>query len=403
MISIPESFSPERSGERLTVQRSPERSGLNERCEVPDMTRFVLPIILAASCLLASATTAGAQEEVTYYDRAEKKETRVTGTIEEETTAGIKLKEKNAVKLIPAVDVRSVGYKNDKVPLLEFRGASTKEARALMPGERADARKKGLAEALKNYEEMAPKLKDAPAANRYVQFKLALVKFHLSRDDATQLDAALASLSAFKTEHGQGWATVQCLKMLAQLQEEKGDVDAGVKAYQDLEALPDLPGDLKRDAVVLGGKLLLRSRKFADAETKFQSLMAGSSTRDIQWAVLQVLLTQSQIGQNNLAKAEEQLKAALNAGADATVKAMIFNTLGDYFLKKEKPEDAFWYYLKVDTLYGQDKEEQAKALYHLSKLFETVKKDPLRGQQCLEKLKLMEGTEYQRRAATETK
>jgi hypothetical protein len=361
------------------------------------MARFTFPAALAVGFLVASGARVGAQDEVTYYDRAEKKEIRGTGTIEAETTAGIRLKDRGGVKLIPAGDVRHVAYKNDKVPILEFRTLATREDRALAPAEKAEARKKALGEVLKGYEEMAPKLKDVPAAQRYLQFKIAQVKFHLARDEASQLDAAAAALQAFLADHGKAWETVPSLKMLAQVQEAKGDLEAAAKTYQVLTALPDLPADLKRDSAILEGQLLLRGRKFAEAEKRFQSLLAGASAKDAQWAVLQILLTQTQIGQNNVINAPQQLQAALAASDDATVKAMALNTQGDFFRQQNKPEDAFWCYLKVDTLYGQEREEQAKALYYLAHLFETVRKDPLRAQQCRDKLKVLDGTEYQKK------
>jgi tetratricopeptide (TPR) repeat protein len=365
------------------------------------MTRCALPAALAVGFLVASGPRAGAQDEVTYYDHAEKKEVRGVGSIESETTAGLQFKDRGGVKLIPAVDVRHVAYKNDKVSVVEFRTLAAREDRALSPGEKAEARQKALAEVLKNYEEMVPKLKGAPAALRYVQFKIAQIKFHLSRNDTSQLDAALAALKDFLVDHDKAWETVPSLKMLALVQEAKGDREAAVRTYQELAALPDLAADLKRDSAILEGKLLLREGKFAETEKKFQGLLAGVTAKDRQWAVLQVLLTRSQMGQNNLAKAEEQLKAALAASDEAAVKAMAFNTRGDYFLKMNKPEEAFWNYLRVDTLYGEDREEQAKSLYHLARLFETVKKDPARAQRCREKLRLLEGTEYQKKAASD--
>lgn len=368
------------------------------------MKRFATPAALAASFLLASAATVSAQQdEVTYYDRAEKKEVRTGGTIEEETTAGIRFKSKGAVKLIPTPDVRFVAYRSDRVPLVDFHSLAGRESRALATGEKAELRRKTLAEVLKGYEEMAPKLKDAPPAQRYVQFKIASGKYHLSRDDPAQLDAATAALAAFKTDHGKTWETVPCLMMLALALEEKGDPDAAVRAYRELAALPGLPADLQREAAVLEGKLLLRARRFADAEKKFEGLLASSTARDSQQAALLVLRAQSRIGQGKLDGEEGQLRNVLHAGDDAALKAMAYNTLGDYYLKKDAPEDAFWNYLKVDLLYGQDREELARALYHLARLFESVKNDAARGRQCLERLRQLEGTEYQRKAGAEVK
>src|SRR5438552_3700290 len=120
------------------------------------MTRFTFPVALAVGFLVAATARVGAQDEVTYYDRAEKKEVRGTGVIEAETPAGIRLKDRGGVKLIPAVDVRHVAYKNDKVSVLEFRTLASREERALAPAEKAEARKKALTEVLKGYEEMAP-------------------------------------------------------------------------------------------------------------------------------------------------------------------------------------------------------------------------------------------------------
>jgi hypothetical protein len=59
----------------------------------------------------------------------------------------------------------------------------------------------------------------------------------------------------------------------------------------------------------------------------------------------------------------------------------------------------------VDTLYTQDRDEHAKALYHLSTLFDKVKNDRARAKQCADRLKDKQfaGTLYQRRASAEGK
>ncbi len=367
------------------------------------MIRGTLLTTSAIGMVLAIGSRASAQDEVTYYNHAEKKETRLTGSIEAETIAGIQFKDRSGSRHIPTLDIRHVAYKNDKVSVLEFRTLAAREERALAPTEKVETRRKVLTEVLKGYEEMLPKLKGVPAAQRYLQFKIVQIKFHLSRNDATQWDAAAAALKTFLGEHDKTWETVLSMQMLAQLQETKGDAVAAAKTYQEMAALPEMPADFKKSCAILEGKVLLRGRKFADAEKKFQALLAGNPAKDTAWAQLQVLLTQSQIGQHNLSKAPEQLQAALAASDDASIKAMVLNTRGEYFLQQNKPEDAFWCYLKAEALYGQEREEQARALYHLARLFESLKKDPLRAQQCRERLHLLEGTEYQKQAASEDK
>ena len=100
---------------------------------------------------------------------------------------------------------------------------------------------------------------------------------------------------------------------------------------------------------------------------------------------------------------EADLRKALTANDDPNLKAAAHNALGDYFRKKDNLEEAFWHYLRVDVLYPQDVTEHAKALYYLSKLFDKPKNDPLRAQQCRDKLKedVYKGTEYQKKADAE--
>src|SRR5262249_11557728 len=60
---------------------------------------------------------------------------------------------------------------------------------------------------------------------------------------------------------------------------------------------------------------------------------------------------------------------------DRNLKALAYNTLGDYYLSKGRSRDAFWAYMFVDVEYNQDPAEHKKALQALSKLFEEFKDD----------------------------
>ena len=50
---------------------------------------------------------------------------------------------------------------------------------------------------------------------------------------------------------------------------------------------------------------------------------------------------------------------------DDKLKALAYNTLGDYYQQAKQPDEAFWNYLRVDVLFNQDREEHARALYNL--------------------------------------
>jgi hypothetical protein len=58
----------------------------------------------------------------------------------------------------------------------------------------------------------------------------------------------------------------------------------------------------------------------------------------------------------------------------------------------------------VDTVYNQDKQERARAVYHLSKLFEQYRNDPPRAEQFRNRLlkeKEFDNTDWQKHARSE--
>jgi len=47
-----------------------------------------------------------------------------------------------------------------------------------------------------------------------------------------------------------------------------------------------------------------------------------------------------------------------------------YNSLGDCYRLNGRPKEALWPYLWVDVIYHQDKQEHAKAIAQLAKLFD---------------------------------
>ena len=98
---------------------------------------------------------------------------------------------------------------------------------------------------------------------------------------------------------------------------------------------------------------------------------------DPQKPEIVVYLCQSQLMQNKMQDIEKQLAAAVGSTADPKTLALQHTTPSATFLPGEETRRGcvFWHYLRVDVLYASDKEEHAKALYWLSKLFESVKRE----------------------------
>jgi tetratricopeptide (TPR) repeat protein len=369
------------------------------------MKRWLLAAVLGGWALAAGGS-AWAQDTVRYIDRASKKEVTVTGVIDQESPAGIKLKGKKPAdgKVIPALDVTQVIYKTAAVTALEFRAPFGKEDRALR--ETGKKREALLSDAQAGYEQLEGQLRDSANARRYIQYKIANIAALRAQDDPTKVDAAIKALSDFKAGNASGWEIVPALRTLAKLQEDSGKVDDARKTYEELAALPDAPNDVKQEADILVARLLLRTGKFADAEKRLKGLGASLAKDDPQRGFIQAYLAASHIGQNNLEGAGKQLTEAIRASRDGRLKGLAYNLLGDYSRKKGQPEEAFWQYLRVDALYNEDPEEQAKALYYLRELFDSQKRDPIRAKECARRLqadKRLAGTVYQRLAAGKDK
>src|SRR5262249_19128660 len=144
---------------------------------------------------------------------------------------------------------------------------------------------------------------------------------------------------------------------------------------------------------------LLRAGKpnYAEAEKILSSLDKDLLASDINKPFVQAYLAEARLGLNKTAGVDTQLQAALKAGTDPALRALVYNLLGDFHRLKNNNKEAFWHYLRVDAQYNSDPEELAKALYYLSSLFDSVKKDPIRGKECMRRLldKTFAGTRYQ--------
>jgi hypothetical protein len=366
------------------------------------MTRRAAAFVLAVSCALG---TARAQDTVLFRDPARGKEEQVTGVIEAETPAGIRIRPaRGAARDVAPDDIHEVRYKT-KVAALTYRDPFGKE-RAALEEKRDEPRRRLLDEALKGFQTLAPEVKDVPNAHRYIQYKTAGVLARLAEVDSSQRDAAVAALAAFRKEHPGGWEIAPALKQLARLQEEKGDVESAGQTYADLASVPSIPRDARLEAELLAGRLLIRAAKYPSAEARLQALAASLAPGAPQRAAAEVYLAQAHLAQGKADQAEAQARSVLDGTADGAVLAAAHNLLGDCLLRNGKPEDAFWEYLKVDVLYGQDREEHARALYHLAELFDKVKNDPVRARECrtrVEDKQQFGGTEYHRKAVAEKK
>jgi hypothetical protein len=329
------------------------------------------------------------------------------GKILAESSAGVKVEIKmgkdTITKTIPASQIHQIAYKTN-VSKLDFRKALNRENNIYSettPKKRTET----IITAIELYGNLAKEINNRPEAVRFCKFKVAELTVLLAQGDATKMESAIKGLVDFKNSNPDGWTILPALKLLARTQEENGKEADASKTYEELANLPGAPAELARESSLLVSKMLLRGGKAADAKTRLEKLAADASKGEALEPFIRGHLVESKMALGDVTTAEKDLLGLVRENADTRVRALGYNLLGDYYRVKGQNDDAFWAYLRVDAQFNEDPEEHAKALYYLAKLFDSAKKNPIRGEECLTQLldKRLDGTVFQRKARLETK
>jgi hypothetical protein len=360
-------------------------------------------LILTSWVALGLAAPALAQDEVIISDPKTKKETRLLGTIQTESPGQItvRLAAGGRPRTLPVAEVLDVVY---DVPILikqEYRAAVNAEGRA-EKGIRHEDRRKELALALRRYQDLQAKITEVKA-KRHLEFKIAKLLALKAVDDPAEAAAAGERLVQFRKDYPQAWQTVAAAELLAHLQMEKNDWEAARKTYEDLAGTPNLSEEERLGAELQAAQVLVRARRFSEAQKKIESLEKSVPADSPQAVRLQLSLAECQAAAGKADPAAQKVEALLDKLTDPGLKGLAYNALGDCHRLAKKPKEALWDYLWVDVVYNQDRTEHAKALYYLSQLFKELRDEPRSKQyrERLEKDQRFAGTEYQKQITVE--
>jgi hypothetical protein len=346
------------------------------------------------------APPAHAEDEITYLDRAGK-EARLSGTIQSESPGQILIKPTvgSALKTVPARAVVDVAYNMPLAQKQAYRSAVRLEGTSERAAKEED-RRRDLAAAIKAYEDLRDRLSEE-RARRQAEFKVARLQARRAEDDPATADAAIASLTRFMNQYPKSWQLTRCADLLAGLQESREDWAGAQRTYEGLAAVPDLPPEVRQEVELKVVHTLTAARRYADAEKRIEELSRTTPPDGIQAARLQIALAECQAAAGKAEPAAALLEALINRTGDPDVKALAYNALGDCHRLANKPKDALWDYLWVDVIYHQNREEHARALYHIAKLFAELKDDARAKQyrERLEKDRQFSGLKYQKQLA----
>src|SRR5262249_54526217 len=120
-------------------------------------------------------------------------------------------------------------------------------------------------------------------------------------------------------------------------------------------------------------------KKYADAQTKLQAMLAGA---DKTTALdIRVALAQCKAVMGQLPEALKDLDDLLKDASTDRMHATILLGRGDCNRLAKQFAEARWDYLWVDVVYNQDREQQSKALYYLNEVFGALG-DNSRAKEC---------------------
>ncbi len=339
-----------------------------------------------AAVVLVLVGTARAQDEVSYYDRNAKKDVFTSGTVQDETAAGIKFKSGASVKLIAPGDVVEVMHEVRGIPRLTYRSYFNKE-RAMLKANRPATKTKLLAEALKGYRELLPKVASNKLASRHVQYKIASLLARQADEDPEAVEPAIAELTKFKDEHPNSWQILRVAKLLTDLYLRNNNLEGAEKTYSDLAKSPDLPKDVRQELDLQSAQLLIEARRYDQAEQKLKSLKLPADDPMADHVQVYLALCSGVRDKAKLAEAVKQIEQTIDKSKDPNLKAVAYNALGDCYRLNGQLKDAVWEYLHVDMVYNQDKRQQTRAVEQLAKLFEQLKDDK-HAQEYRERIKI---------------
>jgi tetratricopeptide (TPR) repeat protein len=357
-----------------------------------------------AVTVIAGAALLRADDEV--YVKG--KDKAIKGTVSKENPKEIVI----AKNTIPADDIVDIWYELKTLTTnFPYRAALRKEKESHDP---TKDRKKLMAEALKEFEDVLPNVPDVPH-RRHIEYKIAMIRVRHVQEDGEAPDKALKLLRDWAKKHPTGWEIGNVYQTLGRMQIDSGDYEGGADTYSRLAKLDGLSDEVRQDAKLLAIQARIQGGKFDEARVEIADLqrdlpkgsrfLARASVAEAECLVAEGKKNPDAATRAKLFdKSIGLVQGVIKGSNDRYVKAVGHNTLGFCYLEQGKPKDAMWEFLWVDVVYNQDRVQHAKALYYLWQIF-NQEGDAPRSQECREALMAPQfaGMEYQRLVQKETK
>ncbi|MGE3780111.1 MAG: tetratricopeptide repeat protein, partial [Pirellulaceae bacterium] len=189
------------------------------------------------------------------------------------------------------------------------------------------------------------------------------------------------AMLAFARSAPKSFHFVEAAEMLGTLAVSREKFDEAAKYYGFLTKTAQEAGwtEFELRVGVLEGRSLEAQGKFAEAAARYDAVIASS------------IDSADAAQQKNMARVGKAVTLAETGKVDEGIQMLeeiirqndiqaeelfgrTYNALGRCYLKQNKPKEALLAFLHTDTLFPQQPEVHAEALYHLSKLWTTANK-----------------------------
>ena len=325
--------------------------------------RLLAPTALALTLTLTLAPAAVADSVTTVPD-AKGKVNKIQGTVEAESPTEVRVKQVvGGTQTIPVDQVESIAY--DGVPS-SYSLAVIRENSG------------NLTEAASEYQKAAAAASDKPFVAQAAQFNYLKI---LAQSRPTE---AISGLDGFIKANPTSRHRGPALELLIRLLIDRKEYDRADGAATQLKAI----AWAKDHADVIKARILIRRGKAADAVAALDPMVAASRADTPRGRAARLTRAEALAAEAKYPEAEKAAREIVQAAGpeDAAARAPAYNTLGDILRAAGKPKDALLAYLHTDLLYAHDKEEHARALAHIARLWRELKRDD-RADETLVRLK----------------
>ena len=279
-----------------------------------------------------------------------------------------------ADKLVAAIDPADIL----KFTPGELAGVDRTAVLALISSEEKKTKKDYEAARL-GYADLVKKAAGAPErSKRYLEFKVAQMTSKVADetpDDegwAAQADAAVKAWDAFLAQYKTGWEAWMGTRAYARLLAELNRYDQVAAAWAALGKAGELPPNLVLEAALQVIDAQVRGKAAAAAEVAARNLTKDAPPGSAKDKLAIYEAAAKAIAGGDPLSGLKDIEDRIAATKDPGVRAVGHGMRGELYLRGNKPREAMWEFLWVETVYNADKDEVVKAMARLVDVFKAL-------------------------------